>query len=88
MIAREDENHPLGMMLSASVVCSDAGGLGYPGEVLVLSSLGEGDTDGRHSSRREGESSGFFVSGLLLLTMGEGLPPRKYPTDFPKGKSL
>lgn len=29
-----------------------------------------------------------FVSGLLLHTVGEGLPPRKYPTDFPKGKSL
>lgn len=72
---------------------SGAGGLDCAGGVLVFSPLEEVGSDGRpSSSRREGQQrEPWFpqtsVSGLLLPTLGEG-PPRKHPTDFPKGMSL
>lgn len=83
---------PPGVMLNASTVYSGARGLDYPGKVLVLSSLAEGNTDGRHSSRREGEQRelcfcpGFFCVWATVAHRGRGSFSQKIPHRLPQRK--
>lgn len=56
-------------MLNASAVYSGAGGLDYPGKVLVLSSLGEGNIDGSIAAG-EMANKGSPASAQASLCLG------------------